>query len=63
MGKGAYFGEVAIFMKVKRTAYVKALTFCIMSVLKKADVERIILSFPSLATLFENQAKERMVKL
>jgi hypothetical protein len=47
-------------MKVKRTAFVQAKSFCIISVLKKSDIERIILSFPSILALFENQAKQRL---
>ena len=50
--KGSYFGEIAIFMKTKRMAYVQAKTFCIISCLKKKDIEDIILSFPLLAEEF-----------
>jgi CRP-like cAMP-binding protein len=59
---GNYFGEVAIFMRSKRIAYVQAKTFCIMSILKKQDIEQIILSFPSLASEFEEIAKTRMMQ-
>ena len=41
--KGSYFGEIAIFMKTRRMAYVQAKTFCIISILKKPDIDNIIL--------------------
>ena len=33
LGKGEYFGEMAIFLRTKRSAYVQAKTFCIISTL------------------------------
>lgn len=37
--KGSYFGEIAIFKRTKRMAYVQAKTLCIISILKKKDIE------------------------
>jgi F-box/leucine-rich repeat protein 7 len=52
LSKGAYFGEVAIFMKIKRTASIQAKTPCILGILKRADIERILESFPKVAQAF-----------
>ena len=35
LGKGSFFGEIAIFMKIKRLTYVTAKTSCIIGILKK----------------------------
>jgi CRP-like cAMP-binding protein len=46
LSKGAYFGEVAIFMKIKRTAFVQAKTPCILGILKRAEIDRILQNYP-----------------
>ena len=58
--KGSYFGEIAIFMMTKRMASVQAKTFCIISCLKKSDIDSIMLSFPLLAKEFKEVAVRRM---
>lgn len=47
-------------MKIKRIAFVQAKTFCIISILKKGDIDKIILSYPSIQILFKKQAKQRL---
>lgn len=40
--KGNFFGEIAIFCESKRISFVQAETFCVMAVLKKKDIDRIV---------------------
>jgi len=49
LGKGDYFGEMAIFLRSKRSAYVQAKTFCIISILQRDDIDEIIKSYPLVA--------------
>ena len=49
LGKGQYFGEIAIFLSTKRTSYVQAETFCILNSLKKCDLDEIVKSYPLVA--------------
>lgn len=56
MSKGSYFGEIAIFMHTKRVSFVQAKTFCEVNVLKKSDIDIIVLNFPSVAKEFEKIA-------
>ncbi len=60
LGRGNFFGEIAIFMKMKRMAYVAAKTPCIIGILKKSDIERIILSYPKLGQEFYKEANKRI---
>jgi len=49
LSKGNYFGEIAIFMHTKRISYVQAKEFCVVSVLRKTDLDQIILNFPEVS--------------
>ncbi len=60
LGKGRYFGEIAIFLESKRTAYVQAETFCIISILRKKDLDHIVQSFPNVAEEFKNEGARRL---
>lgn len=44
--KGAYFGEIAILFKSKRTSFVQAETFCVVNVLKKDHLDEVMKCFP-----------------
>ena len=59
MGKGRYFGEIAIFCESKRISFVQAETFCVVSVLHKKDIDRIVHAFPKLAVEFKSEAENR----
>lgn len=50
LGKGQYFGEIAIFFSTRRTSYVQAATFCILNSLKKIDLDEIVKSYPLVAS-------------
>lgn len=39
MGKGGYFGEIAVLTECKRQDYVQAETFCIIIILKKNNFD------------------------
>jgi len=60
LSTGRFFGEIAIFLETKRISYVQAETFCIISILRKADLDRIILSFPRVADEFKREAERRV---
>ena len=45
---GTYFGNRALFNKIKRQKYRQAQTFCIISILKRKDFEEIIKHFPQI---------------
>jgi CRP-like cAMP-binding protein len=46
--KGEYFGEIGIFMKTNRIAYVQARTECVIGILLKSDIDSIMISYPKL---------------
>ena len=63
LGKGSYFGEIAILIPgQKRICYVKADTYCTICTLKKVHVDKIALMFPSVGFLLKQAAKEKMKK-
>ncbi|TNV73363.1 hypothetical protein FGO68_gene3598 [Halteria grandinella] len=58
MKEGMSFGEIALFMQIKRTANVQAKTLCVISILTKKDLDRIMLNFPSLRLMFQLKAEK-----
>jgi CRP-like cAMP-binding protein len=51
LGKGRYFGEMAIFLESNIwMAYVQAKTFCNIMILKKKDLDVLIINFPTVKT-------------
>ena len=58
--KGNYFGEIAIFMHTKRISYVQAKSFVVVSVLKKAYLDDIVMNFPEVAKRFSEEAEKRI---
>jgi CRP-like cAMP-binding protein len=59
LGKGNFFGEIAIFCESKRISFVQAETFSVMAVLKKKDIDRIVQSFPQVAVEFKTEGDKR----
>lgn len=60
LNKGAFFGEMAIFLGLnKRTAYVQAETFCSLLILKKSDLDNIKVNYPTVAKDIRKEAKKR----
>lgn len=51
--KGAFFGEIALFNKCKRTADIKAETFCILLVLTRDSFISLTEEYIELSELFK----------
>ena len=63
LGKGAYFGEMAIFLDSnKRTAYVQADTFCNILILSKQDVDKLKKNYPSVAEDIKAETIRRSIE-
>ena len=61
LSKGAYFGEMAIFLDSnKRTAYVQAESFCNILILLKQNVDRIKSNYPSVADDIKKETMKRL---
>ena len=60
LSKGSYFGEIAIFMHSKRISYVQAKEFCVVSMLKKTDLDQIVMNFPEVSKQFKLEAERRV---
>ncbi len=57
---GDYFGEIALFMDVKRTASIRAVTYCEMYSLSKESFDYVIGRYPGIASKIESKIRERM---
>ena len=56
LGKGNYFGEIALFNPfAKRICSVQAGTFCRIYILYKKDLQEIFKDFPLLEEIFLNE--------
>jgi CRP-like cAMP-binding protein len=44
--EGAFFGEIALLLQSTRAATIRAQTYCDLYVLRKADLDRVLKSFP-----------------
>jgi len=47
-------------LETRRSAYVQAETFCIISILRKKNLDNIIKSFPQVKIEFKKEAEKRM---
>jgi len=63
LNDGDFFGEIAIFENIKRTASVKAITYCDLYILSKQQYSAVALKYPEIAQLIEHEAKIRKDKL
>eukprot|EP00756_Hemistasia_phaeocysticola_P042394 Hpha_TRINITY_DN16969_c2_g1::TRINITY_DN16969_c2_g1_i1::g.52006::m.52006/K04905/KCNH2; potassium voltage-gated channel Eag-related subfamily H member 2 len=59
ISKGGFFGEVALLVETKRTANIKALTFCDLFILRKYEFDVILDSFPSFADAIQEEIRKR----
>lgn len=59
---GAFFGEIALLFAERRTASVKALTYCDLFCLKKEDLQSVLKDYPDLEQDMLRIAKERYNK-
>lgn len=60
---GDFFGEIAIFENITRTASVKANTYCDLYILKKHQYDEVAKKFPAIANEIKKEAKIRKEKL
>lgn len=59
LGDGSYVGEVAVIFEQKRTASVRALTFCDVLVLSKSDFDGVLSHYPEVQKSMRMQATMR----
>ena len=60
---GAFFGEIGILMDRPRTATVIARTRCLLLVLKKEDLRKILPEYPDIENAIREEALERLAIL
>ncbi|KAG9784534.1 RNI-like protein, partial [Aureobasidium melanogenum] len=60
---GAFFGEIGILMERPRTATVVARTRCLVLVLKKEDLTKILPKYPEVERAIRDEALERLTQL
>ncbi|EXJ87276.1 hypothetical protein A1O3_04235 [Capronia epimyces CBS 606.96] len=60
---GAFFGEIGILMERPRTATVVARTRCLVLVLKKEDLQKILPTYPDVEQAIRDEALERLTQL
>ncbi|OAP64358.1 hypothetical protein AYL99_00330 [Fonsecaea erecta] len=60
---GAFFGEIGILMERPRTATVVARTRCMVLVLKKEDLKKILPKYPDVEQAIRDEALERLTQL
>jgi F-box and leucine-rich repeat protein 7 len=60
---GAFFGEIGILMDRPRTATVIARTRCLLVVLKKEDLRKVLPSYPDVERAIREEAQERLTIL
>ena len=59
LGEGDFFGEIALFNDVPRTATVKALTYCDLYKLEKTEFEMVVEQYPDIGERVRAMASER----
>jgi hypothetical protein len=57
LAEGSYFGEVALLYTERRTATVKALTYCHLFVLSKTDLDELLQLYPEFAEHMHQNAR------
>lgn len=57
---GAFFGEIGVLMDRPRTANIIARTRCLLVVLTKEDLRKILPSFPEVERAIRDEAEERL---
>jgi F-box and leucine-rich repeat protein 7 len=60
---GAFFGEIGILMERPRTATVVARSRCMVVVLKKEDLQKILPKYPDVERAIREEALERLTQL
>ncbi|KAI4149674.1 MAG: hypothetical protein LQ340_004502 [Diploschistes diacapsis] len=60
---GAFFGEIGVLMGIPRTATIVARTKCLLVVLKKEDLAKIMPNYPDVERAIREEAQERLAIL
>ncbi|KAL7669052.1 hypothetical protein ACOME3_009723 [Neoechinorhynchus agilis] len=63
LGEGSYFGEISLILRTKRTATVRAVTYCHLYSLSATHLKNILNDFPNVRRTIEVIASERLNKL
>lgn len=58
--EGGFFGEIALLFDSKRTATVRAITYCDTFVLAKGDLDTLLESFPEQKLVMQAEASSRL---
>jgi voltage-gated potassium channel len=62
LAAGDFFGEIALVLNQRRTASVRALTYCDLYRLDKDMFERVLAHYPEIGMQIEAKARERQEK-
>jgi CRP-like cAMP-binding protein len=62
LGEGAFFGEIAVLFESKRTASIRAKSYCDIFVLSKAALDKTLKTFPEQRALIKEVADTRVTK-
>ena len=60
---GSFFGEIGVLMSIPRTATIVAKTKCLLVVLKKEDLAKVLPDFPEVEQAIRDEAQERLAIL
>ena len=60
---GAFFGEIGVLMGIPRTATILARAKCLLVVLKKEDLAKVLPNFPEVEQTIREEAQERLAIL
>ncbi|MBI5580502.1 MAG: ion transporter [Deltaproteobacteria bacterium] len=63
LGDGDYFGDLTLILKEKRSASVKALTYCDVYILTKKDFNRIRSEYPEFKSVLKKVSSEKTEKV
>jgi len=61
LGPGSYFGEVGLIFGEARTADVRAKTYCELAMLKKSDLDEVLVDFPLIERQLQQTSENRIV--
>jgi CRP-like cAMP-binding protein len=62
LGEGGFFGEIALLFESKRTASIRSKTYCDLSVLRKADLDKVAKSFPGIFLICRDNVQRKGCK-
>ena len=60
LGEGSFFGEIALLYETKRTASIRAKTFCDVNMLSREKLDVLLEEFPGHRYLIEQEAESRL---